>query len=464
MRSLRRQLTISLLLSLALILGGGGAVVFLVVHDSLMDQFDAALRVKALIVIGETDQRNGDIDVEFSDRFLREFDDDVATDFFQVFHLDGRSEERSDSLYDHNLPIRHGTMEEPLYWNLSLPDGEPGRAIGIRFTPRTQGRQRDNQKRLEVIVVVAAKRTELDATLGELRTIVLAASAALLGLTTLAVALVLRRGLRPLALVGEQATQIDATSLQTRFQVDVMPAELRPICSRLNDLLSRLEESFDRERRFSSDLAHELRTPLAELRAQAEFALRWPDEGGGEIHEQTLEIAVQMEALVTRLLAMGRAEQGHMPLAIASIEIGPLIQDTLSRYATRIGDRQLAVEVHVSDDAVIDSDPLLLRTIVTNLVDNAVQYAPPGSPVALRFSGQGQSFSLQVENIADQLTADDLPRLFDRFWRKDAARTDAENSGLGLSLSRSFARVLGADLVAELADDHMLIMTLRRPA
>lgn len=468
MRSLRRQLTFGLLVAFALLLGGGGTLVYWASHDSLHDQFDSSLRVKALIVITNTEQKNGRIRVQFSDRFLREFDDDVATDFFHVFDDEGRSIERSDSLNGKDLPLpqHSGSLEEPEYWNLRLPNGEPGRATGIHFEPRFDNRGQDQRKDdpLKATVVVAANRRHLDATLSSLRNLLVGSGVALLALTGAVVPLVLRRGLRPLDRVADQAAKIDATSLKTRFAVETLPVELQPIGGRLNDLLARLEASFERERHFSSDLAHELRTPLAELRSLAELALKWPEERTSATDQAALEIAVQMESLVGRLLALGRAEHGRLPLARESVEIAPLVEELLSSLAPRLTTRELRVERSVPPGAQIATDPVIFRSIVANLLENAVDYTPPGTAVRVTFAREGTRLRLSVANPAPTLQPEDLARMFDRFWRKDTSRTGTEHAGLGLALSRSFAGLLGCELQAALQDDGVLVMTLHGSA
>jgi signal transduction histidine kinase len=463
MHSLRRQLMTGLLGGFAALLAGGGTVVYLGVRDSLESRFDAALLLEALTIIGAIEQKDREVDIDFSDRFVREFGVQQAPkDFFQVFDQHGVSQGRSHSLDDESLPYRYGSLKEPLFWDLALDDGTPVGAIGIRFTPRYDGEQPEGMELVDATVVVAASRRDLDAILQRLRGIFVASGLALLVLAASVVVLVLRRGLRPLARLAEQAAQIDAASLQTRFPTGPMPVELQPICARLNDLLARLQESFERERRFNADLAHELRTPVAELRSQAELALRWPESVNAETHQQSLDIAVQMETLVSRMLALAHAEHSQLPVNREPVSPAALVEEALARHAGRIEERRLAIEKSMPEDARIDTDPVLMRAIVGNLLDNAVQYAAEGDRIRVGLDRSPGRFSLQVANAAGLLTAQDLDRMFDRFWRKDPARTSGERSGLGLSLSRSFAQMLGAQLTARL-EGSRLVMTLAGP-
>jgi signal transduction histidine kinase len=457
MRSLRRQLTVGLLVAFALLLSGGGAFVYWAVRETLYDQFDAALKAKALVVMTDTRITDGRVRVSFSDRFLREFDDSVATEFFQVFDAQGQTVESSDSLGERKLPgTLRGSVDAPVYWNLTLPNGEKGRAIGILFQPLVR-----RQATQDVTVVVAVSRRPVMETMLNLRNLLAGCGVALLGLTVAVVTGVLRRGLRPLDEVGGRIAQIDAGSLGQRFALEKMPSELQPVGRKLNDLLARLEASFERERRFSADLAHELRTPLAELRSLAELALTWPENRDAGTDQTVLDITLQMEALVGRLLAISRAEHGGQMLPRVAVNVAATVESVLQPLARSIAAAQLSIERSLPADATVITDAVLFESLVANLLGNAVAYSARGQRVRISFSRGSNRFEFQVTNVAPDLHADDLTKMFDRFWRKDRARTGTDHAGLGLALSRTFAEVLGWELTAALEADNVLVMTLR---
>ena len=465
MNSLRRQLILGLLFAFLVLLSSGGSFVYWSVRRSLYNQFDASLRLKALIIVRDTQISKGQVRVYFSDRFLREFDKEMSTDFFQVFNADGKAVARSDSLQNWNLPSSlHGTVADPVLWNLTLPNGEPGRAVGILFQPprpTKAGATPDPPQ--DVVVVVATNRRPLAETIVELRNVLLACGGTLILLTGLIVPWVLRRSLRPLNDLAEHANRIEAESLGQRFPVEKLPIELQPIAGRLNDLLFRLEASFERERRFGSDIAHELRTPLAELRSLSEVALKWPQDRSPETDQAVLEISIQMETLVSRLLTLTRAEQGRILIKPEKVALVPLFESIIKPLKSRISERNLTVECAIPHEAYLETDAVLFRSIVANLVENAVEYSPRGEPVHIGFEGDTTRFSLQISNRAPNLQADDLPRMFDRLWRKDVARADTTHTGLGLAMSLSFAKMLGLALEPTLATGDRLVMTLRAP-
>lgn len=462
MISIRRQLTRELLAAMLLLLGGGLLALYLAARDAAMDQFDAALRAKALAISTLTQPAGDGVRVEFSDRFLRGFDDHKPRDFFEVWDETGRPVARSESLGTDELPRRIGTVERPVWWNLTLPNARPGRALGFAFKPR-ESRATGPAAGPEVQLVVASDREDLDETLDQLLALAAGCAALLLGATIWVIPRVLRRGLQPLERLGEQAAAIDAASLATRFTVADLPDELRPIARRLNDLLARLEHSFERERRFSADLAHELRTPLAELRSLAECALKWPETRDAATDTETLAIAQQMEALVGTMLALARGDQGQLAGALTAVELGPLVIETWRPFAVRAASRSLLVNVALAP-ATVQADAVLLRSVLANLFDNAVDYTPVGGRVTVEIAGDATGVALRIGNTVDQLDAGDVAKIFDRFWRKEAARTGGSGHvGLGLSLARTFAVAMGWSLDAMLEETGRLVFTLRGP-
>jgi signal transduction histidine kinase len=303
-----------------------------------------------------------------------------------------------------------------------------------------------------VTLVLARDRAGLDRTLAGIGTGLALVGALVLLATALIVTTAVRRGLAPLDAVGQRAAAIDASTLQTRFATDAVPAELRPITERLNDLLARLDEAFQRERRVTADIAHELRTPIAELRTLAEVGVKWPEEAA---FQDTLQIARRMETLVTGLLALARHDAGHQPVAREPVALRTLVDEVWSPLAERARSRQLDVAIDVKGEW--QTDPTLLRMIVGNLIANAVEYAPDRGQIRVA----GNESQLDISNTTNQLTREDLPHLFDRFWRKDAARTHDGHSGLGLTLARSATTALGLELSAEMPDAATLRMSLR---
>lgn len=460
MKTIRQRLTWKLLLGFALPLLLGGLAVYLLTRAALFEQFDATLRAQAIAIVSAARQNGGSAEFEIPNSLER--DTDKHASFFQIWRTDGATLRRSGPLRSPDLPLRYGSLERPKFWNLTLPSGVAGRAIGIKFTPKILTEVLQSGP-TDAIVVVASDTDELDEALGDLALALLGCGAALLVVTIAIVPRLLRRELAPLNELAERAARVNADSLATRFPLGGLPGELAPISGRLNDLLARLEQSFERERQFGADLAHELRTPIAELRSLAEVALKWPDAREATTDRETLAIALQMEGIVTRLLALLRCERGQLPVATERVALAPLIQGVWQPFAERAAGKELMVTVNATDGIEAQTDPVLLRSILTNLLDNAVEYTPRGGTVRAEGAVIDGRFLLRVMNTADSLTAEDVTHFFERFWRKESARSDSKHAGLGLSLVKAFCECLRLRLDAQLVGRFTLSITVTGP-
>ena len=463
MSSIRRRLTLRLALVLAVLWGGGGLVLFLAVRAQLVSEFDRGLEGSARALAALTSEDQGVVELDFHPQALPAFARAERPDYFQMWLSDGSTGWRSPSLGEGDLPRVAGTLEAPVFGNLTLPDGLAGRSVALRFVPRPDedtGRPADAPGPV-VTLVVARSSADLDQRLHLLASALLLVGLATALATAVLVPVVVRRGLRPLDGVATRAAEIDATALDVRFPTADMPAELRPICERLNALLGRLQASFERERRFSADVAHEMRTPIAELRASAETALRWPDDPAATARalQDALEIAIQMESTTAGLLALARCEAGLQPAAREAIPLAALLEAIWGPLSERARGKGLDVSWDVPEAAACRADPALLRLLLTNLLANAVEHTPPGGALACRVTVAGERCEVTLSNRPADLTPEDLGHMFERFWRKDAARTGA-HSGLGLALARSFAEAMGMQIHAELLSPGVLALTV----
>ena len=463
MTSIRRRLTVGLLIGFCLLWAAGGTVLYLAIRAGLTAEFDDALKAAAEALAAVTTQDKGLVEVDFTGESMPGFARQQLPDYFQVWRADGTTAQRSPSLGNGGLPGRAVSSVKGFQcWSLRLPDGRDGRAIGIRFMPPTEEDARDQPPSPEltgpVTLVVARHRAALDHRLSLVTTTLLLVGGALAVMTGVVVPVMVGRGLKPLDELEKQVAMVDARSLQLRFPTTGLPSELQPICLRLNELLARLESSFERERRFSADVAHELRTPIAELRTLAEVTLKWPDDPSTarSALQDALAVALQMESIATKLLALARCEGGLLPVHVEPVTLSPLIREIYQPLSDEARARRITLSIDVPDDACWSSDPALLRAILTNLLSNAVQYCTVGGSIRLSV----EHGHLSISNTTDALSSDDLPHLFKRFWRKDPARSSNVHSGLGLALAKAYAGALGMELRAELTAHKQITFIL----
>lgn len=372
---------------------------------------------------------------------------------------------------DFEVPIRPATTESA--FAETSADGSPSGAAGTEPsasdsapTGPQAGLQSSawpphDRHRLATLVV-AQSRQPIDR-----RTRRFAATLAVVGTLLLALIHWLHRralhlALRPLNQVTEQMAAMGARNLK-RLQVEDPPRELSPLVDRLNVLLDGLEQALARERRLSSNIAHELRTPIAELRNLAEVGSRWPEKQAMvlQFFSDVNDISHQMEKTVTHLLALARYESGLEIVRHSNVRLLPLVEQAWRPQVRAAAAKGIVLAPDVPAETKIRSDADKLQLMVANLLSNAVQYSPDGSTIRCRARCRNGDWSLAVINPAEHLQPEDIPLLFDRFWRKEEARTGGEHSGLGLSLVRAFGDLLGIDVRARLDARHHLHIELR---
>jgi hypothetical protein len=209
MNTIRRQLTRKLLLTVGLLLGAGGFTVYFCARAALQAEFDAALRTKAQALASLTGQKGSGPELDFSDEHMRGFEEE-GTDFFELWDAEGRTVERSHSLRDGLLPRRHGTLAKPVFWNLTLPEGQRCRAVGFEFRPQDSEDEPAKDSIPNAVLVVASVRRELDRTLATLQLVLSGGGLLLVAATALVVPRVLRRELKPLQTLAAEAAEVEA--------------------------------------------------------------------------------------------------------------------------------------------------------------------------------------------------------------------------------------------------------------
>jgi signal transduction histidine kinase len=189
-----------------------------------------------------------------------------------------------------------------------------------------------------------------------------------------------------------------------------------------------------------------------------------PDARTADTDRDVLAIALHLERILTQLLALARGERSELPAQRERVQLAPLVENVCRKFQDKAAARRLSFAWHVPDQAETDSDAVLLRSILAQLVDNAVEYTPPGGAVELEARLDGGRLAVRVSNSVDTLEPGDLPRLFEPFWRKDAARAVDGHTGLGLSVAQTFAHALGCNLTAAFAAPGRLAITLAQAA
>lgn len=274
---------------------------------------------------------------------------------------------------------------------------------------------------------------------------------------------VTRRGLQPLSAMTRSLRRVGPTRLHERVPPAEWPRELQPVAVAFDDMLDRLEDSFTRLSQFSADLAHELRTPLANIRGEAEVALtreRSLNEYQAVIESSVTECE-RLSGIIDNLLFLARAEAAESKVQPILFD-GRAALERIAAYNEAIAEeRQL--QISCTGEGPVYADPVLFGRAASNLVDNAVRFTPDGGSITIALATNPAGAEINVRDTGGGIPAEHLPRIFDRFYRVDASRS-SEGTGLGLALVKSIVDLHGGSLSVESEVDRGTTMTLQFPA
>jgi heavy metal sensor kinase len=259
--------------------------------------------------------------------------------------------------------------------------------------------------------------------------------------------LVASRVLRPIAVISATAESISAADLSGRIDENV-DSELAGLANVLNDMFDRLQAAFERQARFTADASHELRTPLAIIRSHAQLALsrsRTPEEYR-EALQTCLRAARRMTSLVEGLLTLARADASKLEVPAHPVELSQVVADCAALIRPLAADKRVSLRTNLAPVEVAgDADSL--AQVVTNLLTNAIQYNRPGGQVRLELTEEEEEAVLAVADTGCGVPEEDIPHLFERFYRVDKARSRASGgNGLGLAICKSIVEAHGGTI------------------
>jgi two-component system OmpR family sensor kinase len=251
-----------------------------------------------------------------------------------------------------------------------------------------------------------------------------------------------RKTLAPVAAMGAQAGRISATNLHERLSVANSADELGRLAVSFNSLLDRLDQSFERQRRFIADASHELRTPVAILSGEAEVALSASSRTAEEYRESLTNLrqeARRLARIVEDLFTLTRADSGQYPLSVEDFYLDELVASCVHSARTLAHAKNIAVSLEAPGELPIRADESLLRRLFLNLLDNAVKFTPPGGSITVSSQAVDGGFAVTISDTGPGIPAELRSRIFERFFRVDAARSRAASpdggAGLGLSIA-----------------------------
>lgn len=259
------------------------------------------------------------------------------------------------------------------------------------------------------------------------------------------------RALAPIERIGETAEAMSESNLGLRIDVTRTEDELGAVATSLNRAFDRLQEAFERQTRFTADASHELRTPLASLMAELEWTLARP-RANGEYRSSLaicMRAAQRMRGVVEGLLTLARADAGAIEPQREPVNLASLVEEAVSGVASIATERGITIRVD-GVPVIVNGDPHRLRELISNLLLNAVQHSSSSGTVTCSISAIGPMMRLAVSDTGPGVDSDDLPHIFERFYRANKARSRAAGGiGLGLAISKWIAESHGGHIRCE---------------
>jgi two-component system sensor histidine kinase QseC len=447
--SLRARLAVMLCIGLGLTM----AVGFIGLHHVVRNQiFDAAWEnlEERLDSLGDFAARNPGRE-STADHML-EFRSQAHEDYFEIRDARGRLLARSASSAGRDLQQPStDTGEHPNRYALTLPDGHDGIAIRgvIRLAP--------DDPRGHLLTVVATETAQIEALETRVHGAMLAIALSSLAAGVVAATFAIRHGLAPVDQLASSAESIDPDGPRRALDVGSLPRELVPLGQKLSALLHRLFDARDRERRFTRSVAHELRTPLAEVRMIADVGTLAPSPDGARHALREVSVATEeLQQTVAALLALARYESGQETPQPDPVDLAAEVRSQLRKLEPAAKQRALVVNSRLPSERWVLADPALLRRLLANLLGNASSHASHGSAINVTLGAEGP---LVISNPAPHLTSQDMARLGERFYRVGPG-SGSGHVGLGLALANSIATVCRLRLHLQLDPDRLYSATV----
>jgi heavy metal sensor kinase len=426
---------------------------WLTVRQSLYHAIDEALRERvAGIIIFIQDHK----DRLYLDEVKEEFR--AHGDLFQVLDdRDGQWIHRAASLTTTAAPSVDAIESEAQFENLASPAGP------LRFVSQTV--DIDGH---DYVVQAAAPLRDLQQGLRDALWILVPMFPLALLLASAAGYWVSRRALAPVTAITDTARSITVENLTQRLEVPPTDDELARLSATLNDMIARLESSFRRISQFTADASHELRTPLAVMRTTAEVALRAraDDAERTAALEQIVAEVGRTSYLVENLLQLAKADSGNERLAKGQVDVVALAREAATEIEVLAKTKGIRIASELPNGAVhVHGDSRALRQLLLILLDNAVKYTPAGGRIEIAIADTDAHASLSVRDTGIGIPAEDVPHIFDRFYRVDRARSRAQGgAGLGLAIGRWIAEAHGGGIFVESELERGSVFSVRLPA
>ncbi|MUH97781.1 GHKL domain-containing protein [Aliivibrio fischeri] len=461
--------------ALTVIIGVILLVVFLsldFILDAWVDQqFDDALVEKSNYFKSLVEVENDGIEFEYHNGFMPQFERKENAQYFQIW-LDEQTFAKSQSLsYYENIDLdyRDVATHDSRIFTIKLPDGSMGKAISSRFQP-----QLSHDVKPEDVTYIGSMYLTLAISNQRVSNILLFADLGLLfvfitaifGVRTV-VTKVVDRELDSLYILNKEISELDVNAEQIK-ENPKESKEIAPIRKELNRYIELNIQNVANEKRLSSDIAHELKTPIAEIISLSEMNIRFPDDVriSATYKEDVLSIANNMKNIVNQLMALNQSSSSHYHIEKSEVDIRDLAKEISIDLEFKYPDAEKRLTfISTLSSPVIYVDRFSLETVVKNLLDNALFYSTEGSEIVASIDNyDAEHFVLKVQNrTLTKLTEEHLENLFKPLYQVDKSRTHTGRHGLGLSIVKNIAHVNNYELSVDYTDEQVITFNVIIP-
>ena len=510
------RLLIGFLIPLALLLG---ALLYMFVKGELLDRLDNGLEIRAQALTGMLVTQNGKFELNFADETMPQYGAGATNEYFQVCKLNhnqaGELIERSDSLGQASLILKDISQSASTWltcsWYATLPSGKSGRYLALRYKP-SPDEENDGEMNLvradalapatanaptqdaattfnvneEFVFIVAQSSAEIDGALALLSNSLVVAGLVLIAGTLFIVRHALGRGLAPLPTLAADIQSINPKNLTQRLDETNLPQELLPIAQRVNQLLDQVWSAFEREKKIAASAAHELRTPIAELRAVTELALHKERQASEYRHalQSVLETTLRMGCATDAVLRLARVQSGRETVVLENVDVGGALTPIWKRLIEPLHSRNIRTEFTIEQGTNVRADAAMLAVILENLCVNAAAHTQSGGDVLVACHTDHDRIHLVMSNSTGQTqnSHDPIKNNAQDNFRHAQLRAQAQidlptnqttdqrsilqtnlHSGLGLLIADSMCQAIGATLhTAQTTTRYIVTLELQR--
>lgn len=463
--SIRLKLTALYVVVFGLFLVAFSGWVYLMMEQKLNQTVDQRLKTMAEL-IGKTDlcAVPSFLPPEFERRLNHIFGVRPTGKFVRLLDLSGSIGSRTENLEDKSIPVNRKVLQrvskgEIVYQTQNLFADE----VLVRFINYPL---LDYQKKVRGVIQVGTSLEYVQASMQNLLLILLISVPTLIFIAGLAGYFLAGKALKPIRDIATTTRHITANNLDERITVEVAKDDIGQLSQTINEMLDRLSQAFMKVKQFSADASHELRTPLTILRGEVEIGLRVerPAAEYRDILLSNLEEIERMSKIVSDLLLLSRSDMGQEVLSWEVVNLQELIKELISQFVMLAEQKGVMLTGDIQPVSPVHGDSLRLRQLAANLVANAIRYTPERKSVVVRLKDGDHGVELVVEDTGIGIPEADLPRIFDRFYRVDKARSrDEGGNGLGLSIVKWIVDAHHGEIMVESVVDEGTTFTVVLP-